>query len=877
MENESQERVVKKVLSNGLTILVYPYKTIPKVSSQMWYKVGSKNEATGERGLAHFLEHLLFKGTQKMSEMDLTLIAYKLSGYSNAFTTYDYTGYLFDFPKQHWETSLDLFADCMTNATFKQEYINSELKAVIQELKLYKDDYTTSLIEELSSMTFADHPYHYPIIGYKQDLWSITRESLMAFYKKYYTPGNATLVILGDVSVDEAIRAATERFEQIPKMPAPPVLHNYHNDDICTRSITIYRDVEQPESMVTFVVPGLQDAKNNLGGLACWILANGKGSRLYRKLVDEEKLVSHIEATVDNVFEYSLLCILFYPYKQDDNERILALIKQELELLLKDGITDKEMHRAVKKVEIEYLALRENNQEFAYAIGETFLATGNENYMIDYMQSLSAIRIEDLHAFFKEYIRPLRANTGYVLPLLKSEKKIWLELQEESDKMDEGFLSKKIRTEPIEKGVLVESINIKPAPKFNFPRAKRIKLDNGMVVLYHETSHAKKIDLLLDVKAYNAYDPKDLQGLLYFTSRMLIEGTKKYTARELADELESHGIFFEVKPGLFIMSMLSSDFEHGLELLTEIVSNALLEESAMENVRAQIEVALKNYWDEPSEFIEQLARDVVYDGHPHSYNKLGTMESVFKITHQNLLDCYKQMITPQEARLVIVGDMSGYDLNELLKKTIGKWQGPELPTILYPILRPPAAAVKNYPVNRDQITLGYAGLSITRFDPIYDAVLLFDQIFTGGDSGSMTSRLFLLREQSGLFYSIRGSLLNQSGIVPGMLSINTQVSRDRLEEAEQAITGVIKQSTDNLTHEELAQAKSVVANGLVDNFASNLQIAMSFLLLDRYNLSPDYFDERAERITHISCDDVIERVRPLLDMNHIVTIRVGRV
>jgi zinc protease len=638
MKDFSPKRVEKRVLSNGLTILVYPHGSIPKVSSQIWYNVGSKNEATGERGLAHFLEHLVFKGTETMSELDLTMIAYKLSGYSNAFTSYDFTGYLFDFPKQHWQTSLDLFADCMVNCTFKQEHINSELKAVIQELKLYRDDYMTSLIEDMIAMIFADHPYHHPVIGYKQDLWSITQESLFSFYKKYYTPGNAALVILGDVSPQEAFEAAEKRFANIPRMPEPPKLSSFHSDDMLARSLTLYRDIEQPISIVAFVVPGLKDKKNDYAGPVSWIIANGRGSRLYQKLVEEEKLVSHIEAVIEDFFDYSLLCICFYPYKQSDNERILDIIKNELDRLMRDGITEKEMQRAIKRVEIDYLALQESNQDFAYVIGETYLATGDENYMIDYPISLAQTKQEDLQNFIKEYMRPIKAHTGDVLPLSKSEQKIWLSLQEESDALDEEFLSKKVRTTPPEKVALADKVEIKPASNFKFPRAQRVEMDNGLVVLSHQNDQSKKIDLILDTKAYNAYDPYDLQGLLYFTSKMLVEGTKNYTARQLAQELESHGMALNIKPGLFIMSMHSGDFEKGLELLTEIVSNALLEESAMEDVRARMEVDLKNYWDDPSEFIEQLARDVVYAGHPHSYNKAGTLESVFRITHQNILD-----------------------------------------------------------------------------------------------------------------------------------------------------------------------------------------------------------------------------------------------
>lgn len=877
MKKLTQERVVKKVLPNGLTVLVYPVTRTPKVSSQIWYNVGSKNEATGERGLAHFLEHLVFKGTKNLSEMDLTLIAYKLSGYSNAFTSYDYTGYLFDFPKQHWSTSLELFADCMRNCTFKQEYINSELKAVIQELKLYKDDYLSSLMEDMISMIFMDHPYHYPVIGYKQDLWSISRESLMAFYQKHYTPSNATLVIVGDVETDQAFEQAAQHFKDIPVIGAPSAPAHYHNEDISTRSLTLYRDIEQPVSVIGFVIPGIKDKKSALAECASWILANGKGSRLYRKLVEEEKLVSHIEAIIEEFFEYGVLFIGFYPYKQADNERIIALIKAELESLIKDGFTDDEMQRALKRVEVDYLALRENNPEFAYAIGETFLATGDENYMLDYVSGLSVDSKQELYEYIKKYIRPARAHTGYVLPLVKAEKKIWLDLQEKEDAIDEDFLSKKIRTEPIEEGNAVHKVNIQPSPVFKFPHAERIELDNGLIVLHHQTDVTEKIDLILDLKAYNAYDPHDLQGLLYFTSRMIAEGTKNYSAAALAQELESRGIHFDIKPGLFTMSMLRGDFEKGLELLTEMVSNALIEDKSIENIRSQIEVMLKNYWDDPSQFIDQLARDVVYTGHPHSYNKMGNFESVFKINRENLLDCYKSFMTPQEAQLVIVGDISGYDLNAILKKTMGSWQGPQVENLIYPILRPLTATIKNYPINRDQIALGFAGLSVSRFDPVFDPLLLFDQIFTGGVSGSMTSRLFMLREQSGLFYSIGGSLLEQATIAPGMVFINTLVSRDRLEEAEHAITNVIKSAVSTMTHEELAQAKSVVCNGLIDNFSSNLQTAATFLVLERYGMPDDYLEQRAERIKHISCDEIIEKVTPILDMNHIVTIRVGRV
>ena len=142
------KRVHKFTLSNGLTVLVCPKKQSSKVSLQLWYNVGSKHEVNGEKGMAHFIEHMIFKGTKDLlTESDINMITQKLSGYANAFTSYDYTGYLFDLPVANWAKVLPVFADCMQNCTFDQEHMNSEVKAVIQELKMYRDDFSWTLAD----------------------------------------------------------------------------------------------------------------------------------------------------------------------------------------------------------------------------------------------------------------------------------------------------------------------------------------------------------------------------------------------------------------------------------------------------------------------------------------------------------------------------------------------------------------------------------------------------------------------------------------------------------------------------------------------------------------------------------------------------------
>ena len=211
MEAE-QKFVSKHVLDNGMTVLIRPVHTVPKVSIQLWYGVGSRDEGDQERGIAHLIEHMIFKGTETLSESDINVVTHTLSGNCNAFTSYDYTGYLFNFPTRHWKEALPIMADCMRNATFKDEMLNSEMKAVIQELKMYRDQYLRSLLEGMVSTIFADHPYHHPIVGYKQDLWSVRGDTLKKFFQKHYTPDNATLVVVGDVDEKDALAAVKKYF-----------------------------------------------------------------------------------------------------------------------------------------------------------------------------------------------------------------------------------------------------------------------------------------------------------------------------------------------------------------------------------------------------------------------------------------------------------------------------------------------------------------------------------------------------------------------------------------------------------------------------------------------------------------------------------------
>ncbi|MFC1845650.1 M16 family metallopeptidase [Candidatus Dependentiae bacterium] len=731
-EKKSQEKdrlVVKKVLPNGMTVLVRVIHTIPKVSIQMWYNVGSRDERDGEKGIAHLIEHMIFKGTEKLSESDIDVIVHKLSGSSNAFTTLDFTGYKFNMPTHHWKKILPVIADCMVNASFKDEHLNSEMKAVIQELKMINDQHLRSLAFDLLGLMFAGHPYHYPLIGYKQDLWSVRGADLRAFYKKHYMPNNATLVVVGDVDHEEVFAVAEQQFGSISGDGNYKKQEAYLNEDVASRSLTMYRDVKVPIVMESFRVPGLKAKASHVMDIAALVLGQGKSSRLYKKLVDELQLVTSVGAMSWNMFDHGIFFINFEPKKIEDINKIETIIFNEINDIVANGLKQDELIRATKQAQMAYYSKLEDAEQQAFDIGRCFIATGDEEYALNYLDVPDKQMQKDLQSILGDFFRQTVLHRGMVLPLPEHEKKQWEKLQIASDELDNKILSTRIRTTQVEEPRYAKTVSIEEPGVFVFPKPEIFELSNGVKVFHSHNNNTPKIDLVLSFKAKGYHDPQDKQGLYNFVAKMLTEGTKNYTAAELADAIESRGMSFSAAPGAVFMSMLSADLEKGLEILEEILSRATFDKREMEKVRAQILTSIKDFWDTPFAFSSQLIKERVYAGHPYSQNSLGDEKSVSSVTQEDLQHFYKSYISPSGARLAIVGDLSGYDVQAILEKKLAKWNGPEVPSIEFPKIKQPKVEVVDHYINRDQVVLCFAGLSVDRKHEDYDKLWLFDQIF----------------------------------------------------------------------------------------------------------------------------------------------------
>jgi zinc protease len=329
-----------------------------------------------------------------------------------------------------------------------------------------------------------------------------------------------------------------------------------------------------------------------------------------------------------------------------------------------------------------------------------------------------------------------------------------------------------------------------------------------------------------------------------------------------------------IDTGTISMACLREDLSYALELLKEVLTECTFPEEKIAKVRNQLFASCKMFWDNPWQVANHLTYEIVYKNHPYSKSTLGTFQSLESIKQEDLKSFYQQHIVPCGAAMAVVGDLRDINIPELFGSYFAGWSGPQVIEPEFPVLVHEQKQEVNFAMNRDQVVLILSSLSIDRFHPDYDKLVLFDQILSGG---GLNSKLMQLREHTGLFYTINGSTIAHAGLHQGMVVVRTMVSLDRLQEAQDAIINLLHTVVDTITQQELDEAKNAIAQSLIGYFDMNAKMAGAFLFLQKYGFKPDYFDHRARDLAAISLEEVKKVAKDRLDPNKMHIVRVGRV
>ncbi len=408
------EDVRRTVLPNGLVVLTKEVHTSPIVTSMIWYRVGSRNEESGHTGKSHFLEHMLFKGTERFKKGQIDLLTLKNGGGNNAFTSHDFTAYYFNFASDRWDIALEIEADRMVSCAFEPDEFEAEKKVVIEELKTGLDSPWGLLLQEQEAAAFKVHPYRNPIVGWLQDVERATAEQQQAYYHRYYHPNNATLVIAGDFDTDAVLKKVERAFGPIPAGPKPPAMLLQEPPQRGERRLVVRWHSKVPRLAMAYHAPEIAHPDSYALQVLAVILTEGKASRLYQRMVEKEQTVNFVSAEYGEAKDPTLFHVRSEARGDHSIEAVESSIHDEFASVGVNAVTTHELDRAKHQIEAHFILSRERTLDQAILLGQIETLYGLD-YIDSYLQRINAVTAENVADVCTRYLNENNRTVGRLL------------------------------------------------------------------------------------------------------------------------------------------------------------------------------------------------------------------------------------------------------------------------------------------------------------------------------------------------------------------------------------------------------------------------------------------------------------------------------
>lgn len=416
-EPQIQFDVEKYQLPNGLTVLMVEDHTSPSFTYHQWFKVGSANEQPGRTGLAHFFEHMMFKGTPKYSSSQFVKALQSNGAEYNAFTSQDYTGYYATLPSSKLELIVDIECDRMRNLLFDPEAINSERKVVQEERRLRTENDVNGILDEAMYKTaYKVHSYRWPIIGSMADLNAASIDDLKSFYSTYYAPNNATVVIVGDFSKSDAKRLIQAKCGAIPSQPIPAQVITPEPEQKAKRSLTVQKPVQSSTFVLAYPIGKAGDEDSYALDLLANVLGEGPSSRLYRKLVYQMQIATAVSV---HAWTPHFPGLMEFEVALRPNQSVESAVKQieaEIKKVKTEPITDLELEKAKNQVMKSFVDLLKTNGGKARALALNQTVLGDYHHLFWDLDRYKAVTKEQVQAVANKYLAPQKQSLIQVTP-----------------------------------------------------------------------------------------------------------------------------------------------------------------------------------------------------------------------------------------------------------------------------------------------------------------------------------------------------------------------------------------------------------------------------------------------------------------------------
>ncbi len=828
-------------LPNGLQVILHEDHKLPVSHVNLWYHVGSKNEQPGKTGFAHLFEHMMFEGSRNVKGEYVSLMeragANISQGGINGTTNFDRTNYFETVPSGSLELVLWAESDRMGYLldAVTQENLDNQRDVVKNERRQSMDNvpYGTAVEVLFQNLFPKGHPYSWHIIGSMEDVESASLDDIHGFFKKFYAPNNCVLTVAGAFD-REATRALIEKYFA-PLPPSPPLERpeRYEVTLDTDRRVTVYDRVPQERVYMAWPAVAFFEPDDAALDLVSTVLADGKNSRLYKRLVYDEQLASDVSAFNYSLEIAGLVGIVATARPGTPLARLEELIDEEIRRLAKDGPTDDEMERIKAGQEFDFLSGLERIGGFGgkadrLAMYQTFL--GSPDFIEADYERYQEVQAKDLRKAAKRYLLKPRLVVSY--------------LAETSTTED--------RDEPDRKNSPV----LKPSPAFHVPEVASTKLGNGLKLHVVERREIPKIATALVVKVGATAESFERSGLACMTAEMLEEGTTSRTSLQIEAELDRMGSHLS-SGGSREWSVVSLDalkrhFPESLELMTDVLLHPGFPSEELERCRKQRLDGFLQDRVSPGAIAGKAIRKALFGkSHPYGWPISGEDKTIEGMQRAALEQFYLTHYAPSNAVLIMVGDIGLEEAESLAERSLGHWEVEAFGEAKVEKVAPPSRVT--YFVDRPgsaQSELRLAKLAPARNTEDYYVLEVLNNILGGGFSGRLNLNL---REDKGFTYgafsSIRFATLQS--ILVGSAPVESSVTKDALE---QLIAEFDALATWNrpVTDNELAHAKENLVRGFAQRFETLGQVAGEVAELDGYGISLDEMSRYTDKVESVT-------------------------
>ncbi len=848
--DSAQNESIRRVLANGMTVILQENHAAPVVSIQVWVKAGSVQEKDEEAGVAHVHEHMLFKGTESRGPGTIAREVEAAGGAINAYTSWEMTVYYVNMASRFMQKGIDILADIIENAAFDEQELAKEIEVIREEIRRGKDMPGRRLSEAFYAQAYSVHPYGRPVIGYDEVVKGFQREDVLRFYRNWYVPENLVWVMVGDLDADTLMPQLEKRLSRIPNRPLGEQKKVVEPSQTKTRVFVLREDVKEARLKIGFHIPGISHPDVPSLDVLAQILGQGRSSRLYTSLRMQERLVNSISA-------YSMtprdpgLFLVNSGLEAEDTDRALTEILEETFRVCFEPVGVEELKKAKAQIESDFIYQQQTVQGQARELGYYEAVAGDLAFGEKYLDGLRRVRTEDVLRVARTYLRPGNLTLGALIP-----KAVEADLSERMLRKRVKEVYGRVASRFTEEGG--------SSPEEADPVLK-VRLSNGATLLVKENRAVPLVSFRAVFLGGLLSEEEENNGISNFLARMLNKGTAEMSAEEIAEEVEALAGSVSGFSGRDSFGLTGETVSWNFVPVFEIFSDILLEpqfpEDYMEKARKDILAAIKNQEDNLAHLAFRLLWKTLYPCHPYGMDVLGRVESVKGISRQDLVDYYGKHAVGRNLVLAIVGDIDRMEARELAEKTLNGLPDSRL-------LRSPGAcdaplerhAVQEVSAEKKQAHIVLGARGARHSDPDRYSLDVLDAVLSG-----QGGRLFMdLRDEQSLAYSV--TALNREAVDPGMFAFYIATSPDKRDAAIEGMREQIERiRQEAIPDEEIERAKNYIIGTYEVGIQTNSAQASALAFNELYGLGYAEYMEYPERIKEVTAKKALEAARKFLD------------